>query len=80
MLDKAQRITANKAVAPGQRAQNTDYLIASAMALCNAEEIEVAKLAQQHAKNDKIKKFAETIIEEHQQALSQLEQFGASPN
>jgi predicted outer membrane protein len=48
--------------------------IATCLALGNQEEVALAKFAQQRATNPQVKQFAETMIQEHQQAIQQLHQ------
>lgn len=40
----------------------------------NQSEIELAQLAQQEAKSDKVKQFAQMMIKDHQQALQEVQQ------
>ncbi len=40
----------------------------------NQGEIELAQIAQQEAKSDKVKQFAQMMIKDHQQALQELQQ------
>jgi predicted outer membrane protein len=56
---------------------NHDHMIANCLAISNQEEIALAKLAAEHSANPKVKQLAETMIKDHQNALSQLKQFGA---
>jgi predicted outer membrane protein len=60
----------------GQAGQGNqlDRFVAVCLALGNQEEIELAQIAQERAQNPQVKQFAQTMIEEHQQALSQLKQ------
>jgi predicted outer membrane protein len=77
--NEARPVTANKVATPDRQAHNADFVIASAMAICNAEEVAIAKFAKENAKNDSVKQFAQTLVEDHQKALQQLEKFGARP-
>jgi predicted outer membrane protein len=47
------------------------------MLLGNQEEVALAQFAQQRSQNEQVRKFAEQMIEHHQQAISKIEQ--ASP-
>jgi predicted outer membrane protein len=60
--------------APGAQAANLDQEIAAMIALGNQEEIALAQLAQNHAKNPRVKEFAQTMQREHTQALQRLKQ------
>jgi putative membrane protein len=48
--------------------------IAVCLVLGNQEEVALAQLAQQHSQNEQVKKFAQQMIEHHQQAISKIEQ------
>jgi len=48
--------------------------IATCLALGNQEEVALAQFAQQRTQNPEVKQFAQTMIEQHQQALQQLQQ------
>jgi len=48
--------------------------IATCLALGNQEEVALAQFAQQRATNPQVKQFAQTMIQEHQQAIQQLQQ------
>jgi predicted outer membrane protein len=69
-----QRVTANR---PVEGAENADRTIADCLAISNQEEIALATLAAGKSQNPKVKQFAETLIKDHNQLLSQLKQFGA---
>lgn len=56
---------------------NHDHTIANCLAISNQEEIALANMAAEHSTNPKVKQLAETMIKDHQNALSQLKQFGA---
>jgi predicted outer membrane protein len=64
---------------PGQtgqarQASNLDQQIAACALLSNQEEVALAKMGAEKAKHDDVKKFAEMLIEQHQQAISKIEQ------
>ena len=48
--------------------------IAVCLVLGNQEEVALAQMAQQHSQNEQVKKFAQQMIEHHQQAISKIEQ------
>lgn len=48
--------------------------IASCLVLGNQEEVALAQLAQKQAEHPEVKKFAAHMIEQHQQAVTKLEQ------
>jgi predicted outer membrane protein len=72
-----QQRTANfRGESAGQaNAQIIDGQLAACLILGNEEEIALGKFAGQHASSDKVKKFAQMMIDQHTQALSQLKQF-----
>ena len=65
------------AQAVGQQAahgsQNKQQQIAEWLAADNFVTMEIAKLAKEQAKNDKVKKFAETVCEDHKKATEGIE-------
>lgn len=74
--------TAQAGQQPGQQRQagqsaNLDQHIAACALLTNQEQVALAKFAAEKADHADVKKFAEMLIEEHQQAISKIEQ--ASP-
>ncbi len=46
--------------------------IAGCLLLDNQEEIALAQFAESRAQNEKVKEFAKTMIEQHQQAVAKL--------
>ena len=65
-------VTARTSNAP--QGDHLNQKIAVCLVLGNQEEIALAQLAQQHGQNEQVKKFAQQMIEHHQQAISQIEQ------
>lgn len=63
--------------ATDQQAKGADMTIAQCLAISNQEEIALAKLATQHSQNPEVKKFAESMVKDHEQFLSDLRKFGA---
>lgn len=59
---------------PGAQAGNLDHEIAAMIALGNQEEVTLAQFAQQHAKNARVKEFAQMMQRDHTQALQKLKQ------
>jgi predicted outer membrane protein len=53
---------------------NLDNKIAVCLLLGNQEEVALAQFAQQKSQNEQVKKFAQQMIEHHQQAISKIEQ------
>jgi predicted outer membrane protein len=51
-----------------------DQQIAVCLKLGNQEEVALAQFAQDRAQNPQVKQFAQTMIEQHQQAISKLDQ------
>jgi predicted outer membrane protein len=74
--DRPAEVTARKAVAPEQRTQSTDATIATCLAIGNGEEVAAAKLALENAKSEKVKEFAQTMVDDHMKMLQELERFG----
>jgi len=72
-----QQRTANfRGESAGQsNAQAIDGQLAACLILGNQEEIALGKFASQHASSDKVKKFAQMMVDQHTQAASQLKQF-----
>ena len=64
----------------GQQGSQGDMLsqhIAVCLALGNQEEVALGQFAKDRAQNPEVKQFAQMMVQEHQQAISQLQQ--ASP-
>lgn len=57
---------------------NNDQTIATCLAIENNGEIQMAKLAMEHAKSDKTKEFAKMMLEDHSKSLNHLLQI--APN
>jgi predicted outer membrane protein len=76
-IQGAQQRTANfRGELGGQaNAQIIDGQLAACLILGNEEEIALGKFASQHASSDKVKKFAQMMVDQHTQAASQLKQF-----
>jgi len=53
---------------------NLDQKIATCLVLGNQGEVALAQFAQQRSQNEQVRKFAQQIIEHHQQAISKIEQ------
>jgi predicted outer membrane protein len=53
---------------------NLDQKIAVCLLLGNQEEVALAQFAQQRSQNEQVRKFAQQMIEHHQQAISKIEQ------
>jgi len=70
-----QRVTANRPESAS--AQMVDRQIATLLGICNQEEVELARIAGKHSKNDKVREFADTLSKAHGDHLAQLQQFGA---
>jgi predicted outer membrane protein len=58
-----------------ETASGFDGPIAACLILGNREEIALAQFAQQRAQSPEVKEFAQQLIQDHQQAISQLEKF-----
>jgi len=59
---------------PASAAANLDDQIAACLVLGNQEEIALAQFAQQRAQSEQVKEFAQMMIEQHQQAVSKIQQ------
>jgi hypothetical protein len=61
----------------GDRAQwqKPDQIMASCVAIANQEELALVKMSQDKLQNEEVKKFAKTLIDEHQAFLTKLEKF-----
>jgi predicted outer membrane protein len=70
------KVTVNKPVTEQQTHQSKDAMIAGCMAVSNGEEIALAKLAASKTENDKVRDFAEKMIDDHSKMLAKLERFG----
>jgi len=55
--------------------QAIDGQLAACLILGNQEEIALGKFASQHASSDKVKKFAQQMVDDHTKASKQLQQF-----
>lgn len=67
--------TALRVPTEGTQTKNLDAPIAACLILGNQEEVTLAKFAQQRAQNEQVKRFAQKMAQDHQQATSQLEKF-----
>ena len=54
---------------------NLDKPIAACLILGSAEEVALAEFAESRIQNEQVKQFAQQMIKEHQQAITQLKQF-----
>src|SRR4051794_13432067 len=64
--------------ANGERGPQLNYAIAACLLDHNKAEVELAKLAVEHAKNDEVKQFAEQMVKDHSQMVDNLQQFVGS--
>jgi predicted outer membrane protein len=53
---------------------NLDNKIAVCLLLGNQEEVALAQFAQQRSQNEQVRKFAQQMIEHHQQAIAKIQQ------
>ncbi|MBA4107923.1 MAG: hypothetical protein C0485_19500 [Pirellula sp.] len=58
----------------GQQAGNLNNEIAVWLVLGNQEEVALAQFAEQRSQNPEVKRFAQQMIEHHQQTLAKIEQ------
>jgi predicted outer membrane protein len=55
--------------------KNPDHALASCVALANQEEIALGELGSQKAHNEEVKKFAQMLVQDHQEFLGKLKEF-----
>jgi putative membrane protein len=63
---------------PDQADQNMDQHFAREVAQANLFEIQAAQLAEQRVQSQDVKQFAQTIVQDHQQANQKLQQIAQS--
>lgn len=73
----AQRQTVLRPVQPSM-SMNTDEMIARCLIHGNYAEVELGKLALEHAQSQKTKQFAEQMVEDHSKALAALAKIAPS--
>jgi predicted outer membrane protein len=71
----AQQRTANFRGESAANSQAIDGQLAACLILGNEEEVALGKFATQHASSDKVKKFAQTMVDQHTKAATELKQF-----
>jgi putative membrane protein len=64
--------------ANGEQGEQLNYAIAACMLDHNKAEVELAKMAVEHAKSDEVKQFAEKMVKDHGQMVEKLQQFVGS--
>jgi putative membrane protein len=64
--------------ANGQQGEQLNYAIAACLLEHNKAEVELGKMAVEHAKSDEVKKFAEQMVKDHGQMVDKLQQFVGS--
>jgi len=71
-----QQRTANfRGESAGANSQAIDGHLAACLILGNEEEVALGKFAAQHASSDKVKKFAQMMVDQHNKAATELKQF-----
>ncbi len=76
-----QRYTANfrgEAAGAGAANQQVDQFIVGCLIAKNQSEIELSQLAAQQAQNPEVKKFAQQMVQDHQQMVKQLQQIAGT--
>lgn len=58
-----------------QGAETLQSFLASCLALGNHEEIVLSDFAKRHVSNDKVKKFVDMMVSDHQKAMATLQRF-----
>ncbi len=64
--------------ANGQQGEQLNYAIAACLLDHNKAEVELSKMAVDHAKNDQVKQFAEQMVKDHTKMVEKLQQFVGS--
>jgi predicted outer membrane protein len=64
--------------ANGEQGEKLNYAIAACLLDHNKAEVELAKMAVEHSKNDDVKQFAEQMVKDHSQMVDKLQQFVGS--
>ena len=64
--------------ASGQQGEQLNFAIAACLLDHNKAEVELGKMAVEHAKSDEVKKFAEQMVKDHGQMVDKLQQFVGS--
>ena len=70
------RVTVNKPADQQGHGKTKDNMIATCLAISNAEEVAMAKLAASKAENAKVRNFAEKMVKDHVDMLAKLEGLG----
>jgi predicted outer membrane protein len=71
---------ANRQVRRGNRAQSGDRFdshVADCLILGNQEEVALLKFGMERTKNEKVKELAQSMIKDHEKAISELREFGS---
>jgi len=55
--------------------KNPDHALASCVALANQEEVALGELGSQKAHNEEVKKFAQMLVQDHQEFLGKLKEY-----
>jgi len=74
----AERTAPTAGQAKAQHDSKFDEHVASCLILENEGEIAAAKLAEQRAGSDDVKQFAQKMVKDHRQFISDLEKFGGA--
>lgn len=67
------RASADAKAGPAGKPAKADERMMQDIAQANIAEIETGKLAQEKASNDDVKKFAQTMVDDHTKALTELQ-------
>ena len=71
----AGRVEGNNKNEPRSNWQSVDQTLATCVAICNQEEIAIAKFAQEKASSPEVKEFAKMLVKDHQAFLEKLGKF-----
>lgn len=72
--------TTASAAADASKLASADRRMLGNLAQANRAEVEAGKLALEKSQNPDVKKFAQTMVDDHSKALSEVEQLGAAKN
>jgi predicted outer membrane protein len=76
--DRADRQQARRGNRQAQSGDRFDAHVADCLIMSNQEEIALLKFGMEHTKTDKVKQLAQSMIQDHEKAISELREF-ASP-
>jgi len=75
---EGQAVNASSNASEGQQGEKLNYAIAQCLLDNNKSEVDLAKMAVEHAKSDEVKKFAEQMVKDHTEMVDKLQKFVGS--